>query len=156
MPAPDCLVVKRTASSQFSSFPLALMSSPLPLPRPTGIESAHNTILVFRGSSKACWHKAPFKASSGSVCGMRVLKPSPFQGRAKSTPPCFCSHLLRAPDTNGQKVVPEVPHADGTADGRRSYSHIWVKASKQNTLKSGYPVLSFIRTGLQRKDSLWD
>lgn len=79
-------------------FLYTLVPALLPLPRPTGVESAHNTSPVFRGSSKACWHKVPFKAYPGILSGMRVLKPSPFQGRAKCAPPCFCSRFLRAHD----------------------------------------------------------
>lgn len=50
-------------------FPVALVASPLPLPRPTGVKSTHSTGHIFPGSSDVCWHEVPFKAPPGSLCG---------------------------------------------------------------------------------------
>lgn len=87
--AVGCLMVRRTASSQISHFHYALTASLLPLPRPTGVKPIHSTGHIFRGSSKACWREAPFKASPGSLCGMRSIETIPFPGKSQSHPTMF-------------------------------------------------------------------
>lgn len=54
----------------------------------------------FSYSSKACWHKVPFKAPLEVCVGWGGLKPFSFQRRAKCAPPRFCSLLPGAQDRN--------------------------------------------------------